>query len=84
MKINFYLQRDTKNRKIVGDRRISCYIYDKPESYEIATREKVSDKNWNNKKCRPITTGYKNKYRNSRHRILPRPFSCFFIDKYVT
>jgi integrase len=61
MKIKFYLQRDTKKRKIVGDRRIYCYIYDKPESYEIPTREKVSDKNWDMKKCRPITRGYKNK-----------------------
>jgi len=77
MKIKFYLQRDTKNKKIVGDRRIYCYIYDSPESYEVPTREKVSDKNWDKKKCRPITTGYKDKDEQREMKALSNYLSGF-------
>ena len=77
MKVKFYLQRDTKKREIVGDRRIYCYIYDTPESYEVPTREKVSGKNWDKKKCRPITTGYKNKDEQREMKALSNYLNSF-------
>ncbi len=77
MKVKFYLQRDSKKREIVGDRRIYCYIYDTPESYEVPTREKVSDKNWDKKKCRPITTGYKNKDEQREMKALSNYLNSF-------
>ena len=77
MKVKFYLQRDTKKREIVGDRRIYCYIYDTPESYEVPTREKVPGKNWDKKKCRPITTGYKNKDEQREMKALSNYLNSF-------
>ena len=77
MKVRFHLQRDTRIRKIVGDRRIYCYIYDTPESYEIPTREKVADKNWDNKKSRPITTGYRNKDEQREMKALSNYLNSF-------
>jgi len=77
MKIKFYLQRDSKNKNIVGDRRIYCYIYDTPESYEVPTRKKVPSKNWDKKKCRPITTGYKNKDEQREMKALSNYLNSF-------
>jgi len=77
MKIKFYLQRDSKNKNIVGDRRIYCYIYDKPESYEVPTRKKIPGKNWDKKKCRPITTGYKDKDKQREMKALSNYLNSF-------